>query len=44
MSKKHGIIENGPFFKGVFPQEGNGNWFQTKISATPGMIRNAVLF
>ena len=32
------------FFKEVFPQEGNGNWFQTKISATPGMIKNAILF
>ena len=34
----------GHFFKGVFPQEGKGNWLQTKISATHGMVKNAIQF
>ena len=32
------------FFRGGFQQEGNGNWFQKKISATPGVISNPILF
>ena len=31
------------YFRGFFPQEGNGNWFKKKIRATPGVISNPIL-